>query len=159
MYFWHFQVYIPSSVVHVIVRHVTTFTVCSQYGSFFQLLFLLSAVILGAGIAQLEHWLKVKSQLQYWQGFKSLVRQGIFLLESTSSTDSQTVKTPCAIACIQICGHITNHKHWQPYHCLDTEMLHTPTEMGSAALAAAVPYQVKQPKFPTRDDEVLKNKK
>ena len=28
-----------------------------------------------------------------------------------------------------------------------TEMLHTPTEIGSAALAAAVPYQVKQPKM------------
>ena len=37
-----------------------------------------------------------------------------------------------------------------------TEMLHAPTEMGSAALVAAVPYQVKQPKFTTRDDEVLK---
>ena len=31
--------------------------------------------------------------------------------------------------------------------------------MGSAALAAAVPYPVRPPEFPARDSEVLKKKK
>ena len=26
------------------------------------------------------------------------------------------VQPPCAIACISICAHVTNPKHWQPYH-------------------------------------------
>ena len=48
----------------------------------------------------------------------------------------------CTIVCINICTHVKNPKHWQPYHCLDTlwKILHTLIEMGSAALAAAVPY-------------------
>ena len=49
-----------------------------------------------------------------------------FLPASTSSADSLTVsiQPPCAIACINICEHTKNPKHWQPYHCLDT-ILHT----------------------------------
>ena len=46
----------------------------------------------------------------------------------------------CAIACINICVHVKNLKHGQPYHCLDTQIMHTLIGMGSAALAAAVPY-------------------
>ena len=36
------------------------------------------------------------------------------------------------------------------------KILHTPTRMGSAAPAAAVPYPGKRPEFPARDNEVLK---
>ena len=36
---------------------------------------------------------------------------------------SQYRHPPCAIACIKICMHIKNPKHWQPclYHCLDPQ--------------------------------------
>ena len=51
----------------------------------------------------------------------------------------------CAIACINSCVYVKNPKHWQPYPlCPNTrKILHAPIEMGSAALAAAVPHQVK----------------
>ena len=39
-----------------------------------------------------------------------------------------------------IYAHVKNPKHWQAYHCLDTEIL---VEMDSAALSAAVPYSDK----------------
>ena len=65
------------------------------------------------------------------------------------------VKPPCAIACINICVHVKNPTHCQPYHCLNTQKYHTLPAiplfehtniphrligMGSVALAAAVPY-------------------
>ena len=83
-----------------------------------------------------------KSQAQYWRGFESPVRLGIFLPESASSADSLTVSVQpaCVVACINICVHVKNLKHGQPYHCLDTQIMHTLIGMGSAALAAAVPY-------------------
>ena len=28
---------------------------------------------------------------------------------------------PVATVCINICAHVKNPKHWQPYHCLDTQ--------------------------------------
>ena len=71
------------------------------------------------------------------------MRHGIFLPESTSGADSLpvSVQPPCAIACINICADVKNPKHWQPYHCLDIrKIVHTLIGMGSAALAAAVPY-------------------
>ena len=56
------------------------------------------------------------------RGFESQVRRRIFLPGSASSADclAVSVRPPCAIACINICGHVKNPKHWQPYHCLDT---------------------------------------
>ena len=44
------------------------------------------------------------------------------LPESTFRADSVTVPVQplCAIACINICAHIKDPKHWQPYLCLDT---------------------------------------
>ena len=58
---------------------------------------------------------------------------GIFLPESTSSADSLTVSVqfPCAIAHINNC--VVGH----------TKILHTLIGMGSATLAAAVPYRGK----------------
>ena len=50
-----------------------------------------------------------------------------------------SVQPPCATACINIRGHINNPKYWQLYHCSDTGK-YTLIGMGSAALAAAVPY-------------------
>ena len=52
----------------------------------------------------------------------SPVRQGIFLPESTFSADFLTVSVhpPCAIACIYICAHVKDPKHWQTYLYLDT---------------------------------------
>ena len=51
-----------------------------------------------------------------------------------------SVQPPCAITCINISVHVKNPKPCQPYHCLDTEILHALMGMGSAALAAAVFY-------------------
>ena len=64
-----------------------------------------------------------KDRPQYWRGFESPVRQGLFLLaQSNSSADSLTVSVqpPCAIACNNICAHVKNLKQLQPYRCLDT---------------------------------------
>ena len=41
-------------------------------------------------------------------------------------------------------------KRWQPYCCLDRKILHTLTGIGSAALAAAVPYQGKATQISVR---------
>ena len=45
------------------------------------------------------------------------------LPESTFCADSLTVsiQAPCAVTCINICAHVKNLKHLQPYNCLDTE--------------------------------------
>ena len=60
-----------------------------------------------------------KSQAQYWLGFESPVRQGIFLAESTSSADSL--------------------KCWQPLFG-HMKILQTLVWIGSAAIVVAVPY-------------------
>ena len=54
-----------------------------------------------------------------------------------------SVQSPRAVACINICVHVINPKHGQPYHCLDIRMLHTLIGVGGAALVAAVPSQVR----------------
>ena len=41
----------------------------------------------------------------------------------------------CAIGCINISVHVISPKHWQPYHCPDTQILHTLIEMGSTTTA------------------------
>ena len=51
----------------------------------------------------------------------------------------------CGIARVNISAHVKNPKHWQPHQCLDTRKQAYCTrrykqQMGSAALAAAVPY-------------------
>ena len=53
------------------------------------------------------------------------------LPESASSADSETVSVqpPCAIASINIYAHVKNPKHWQPYHCLDTQKCCTHREV------------------------------
>ena len=56
---------------------------------------------------------------------ESPVRQvffSFFLPEPTFSADSLTVsvEASCAVACINICAHVKEPKHWQPYLCLDT---------------------------------------
>ena len=50
-----------------------------------------------------------------------------FLPESASSGDSPPVslQPTCVIACINICAHVKNPKHWQPYHCLDERKYYT----------------------------------
>ena len=76
-----------------------------------------------------------------------------------------------AIARINICAHLKNLKHWQPYHCSDTQKscTHWQVGTGSTALAAAVPYPgkervalllqllcltlVRRPKFPVSSNE------
>ena len=53
------------------------------------------------------------------------------------------VQTPCAIACISICVHVTNLKHCQSYTIVWTyeNTVHTTlVGMGSASLAAAVAF-------------------
>ena len=53
----------------------------------------------------------------------------LFLSQSQLfNVDSFTVfvQFPCAIACISICAHNTNSKHWQPYHWFDSrKVLHS----------------------------------
>ena len=81
----------------------------------------------------------LKSQLQYWCGFDSIVWR-IFLPESTFSADSLTVflQPLYAITCICSGLHFLNPQHWQHYHCFDSEILDILIGMGSAALVAAV---------------------
>ena len=64
------------------------------------------------------------------------MRQGIFLPQSTVSADSfvVSVKTPCAIACINICAQVKKPEHWQSPHCLDTRKYCTQWEGGVALL-------------------------
>ena len=57
------------------------------------------------------------------------------------------------MARINICAHIKNPKHW---YCLDThKILNSLSEMGSATLAAAVPYPGKATRILARNSEVL----
>ena len=85
--------------------------------------------------------------------------KGLFS-QSASCADSLTVSVqpPCAIACINICAYVKNPKHWQPYHCPDTKILHTPIGMGSAALVAAVPYPGKVTWFSCKGPWSIKKK-
>ena len=77
----------------------------------------------GAGIAQLvqrptEKTGAVLTRVRVPGAAKVVV----FLPESTFSFECLTlsVQPPCAIAGINICVHVKNPKHWQPYLCLDT---------------------------------------
>ena len=87
------------------------------------------------------------------------MRQGIFLPEPASGTDSLTVSAQpqCTIACTNTCAHVENTKHWPPCHCLDTCKYYTYTDRnGYAAPAAAVPYPGKATRIFRNG---LKNKK
>ena len=60
------------------------------------------------------------------------------------------VLSPCAVACISICAHVTISKSWQTYQLLGhTTTLYTLVGMGSAAIvaAAALITQVWQPQY------------
>ena len=60
------------------------------------------------------------------------------------------VQLPCAIACINSCGLVKNHKHWQPYHCLDTRNYCTHWQVRVALfLRLLCLTQVRQPKSPS----------
>ena len=59
------------------------------------------------------------------------------------SLNMVSIQPTCATVCINICTHIKNPKPWQPYQLPlfgHRKILHTLIGMGSAALAAAVPY-------------------
>ena len=98
--------------------------------------------ILGAGIAQfVEYPTEKPGAIQ--TGSSPRCGEGLVLPESTSSADSLTVSVqpPCEIACINICVHVKNPKHWQPHHCLEyRKIIHTLIRIGSAALASTEPY-------------------
>ena len=90
------------------------------------------------------------AKAQYWGGFKSPVLQGVFLLESIFNADSHTV---CAIACINICAHITNPNtgntlfgHTKILHILIIKVGSTPR-----AVAKCSSIQEGWPEFPSRD--------
>ena len=83
-------------------------------------------------------------------GLSPQCSKGFFFAPSQLSVQTLTVSVQlqCAIACISSCAHFKHPKLWQPYNCLDTQkyctdILHTLIGMGSAALAAAVPYEGK----------------
>ena len=54
---------------------------------------------------------------------------------------SLTVSIQCVVVCIIICAHIKKNQTLAAIPLFrHTEILHTPTGIGTAALAAAVPY-------------------
>ena len=64
---------------------------------------------------------------------------------STASFQCRLSYDVHAAPCVQLHASTSvcmlNPEHWQPHHCLDTrKILRTLTGMGSAALAAAIPY-------------------
>ena len=111
---------------------------------------LLASILLGFNVglpvrAGISHWVKRPTE----KPGVILTRVRLpgaardFLSESAFSADSLkvSVQPPCAVACIKICVQVKNPKHRQPYHCCrHTKILHTLIGMGSAALAAALPY-------------------
>ena len=117
----------------------------------------------GAGIAQLVER-PTESQAQCRCGFESLVWQGVFLPESASGADSFSL----SVCTAHVCNHMPQHLcAWWISQALAAisltehmKTLHTLVGMDSAAFAAAVTYpgKVRQPKLPSRDNE-LKNKK
>ena len=82
---------------------------------------------------------------------------------SLSQLSVQTLlRCPYSPPCNNICEHVKNPKHWQPYHCLDTKMLHTLIGEGIALLLRLLCLkmtQVRPPAFPARDNGVLKKTK
>ena len=58
------------------------------------------------------------------------------------------VQTLCAVACVNFCVHIKNHKHWQPYFCL-----------GALFYQLLCLTKVRWAKFPARDNGELKKQK
>ena len=63
-----------------------------------------------------------------------------FFSQSQLSAQTLTVSVQPPRACSDICTHVTNPKHWLPYHCLDTEILHAVIGEGGTVLVAPVPY-------------------
>ena len=75
----------------------------------------------GAGIAQLvqrptEKTGPVLTRVRVPGAAKVFVPESTFRFQCLTLS----VQPPCAIAGINICVHVKNPKHWQPYHCLDT---------------------------------------
>ena len=83
-------------------------------------------------------------------------------LEFASSADSLTVSVqpPCAMACLNICAHVNDPKHWQQYyHCSETLKYYT-NSLEWVALLVRLLFltQVRPPEFSARDKEVLESK-
>ena len=111
-----------------------------------------------ARIAELvEVWLK--SQVQYWCGFESLMQQGIFLPESTFSANSLTVfvQPPCAIAWLNISVCVKDPHTLAAVPLFGhMEIQHTLIGMGSAALVAAAPFSGKVTQISLREQWNIK---
>ena len=107
-------------------------------------------------------WQRVepKSQAQYWPRFDSPARRVFFSQGQLSVHTLFTVfvQPPCAITYSNICPHVKNPKHWQPYKlCTHScfghaEMLHTLIGMAIAALKVIV---ASRPEFPARDKWIV----
>ena len=70
-----------------------------------------------------------------------------------------SVQPPCAIACVNVCTYVKYPKHWQSYHCLDARKYGTHwQEWVALVLWLLCLTQVRWPKLPIKDNEVLKNK-
>ena len=81
-----------------------------------------------------------------------------FFSQSTLSTGSLMVSVhPLrAIVCINIGAPVKSPKRWQPYHCSDTWKYCTHWQEWVALIFLLLCLtQVRQPKFPARDKEVL----
>ena len=84
-----------------------------------------------------------------------------FFSQSQLPGHSLTVFTqpPCAIACINICAHIKNPIHWQPYHYLDTWKYCTHQQEWVALVLQLLRLtQVRWPKFPASDIGLSNNR-
>ena len=115
----------------------------------------------GARIAELvELWLK--SQVQYWCGFESLMQQGIFLPESTFGADSLTVfvQPLCAITWLNICVQVKNPQTLAATPFLHTQKYCTHWQEWVALLFWLLCLaQVRWPKFPSGRNGVLKKER
>ena len=62
------------------------------------------------------------AECQSWNSWKSVIfkvwNQGLSCCRQRKRS-AVSVQPPCAIACINICVHVKNPKHWGPCHCLD----------------------------------------
>ena len=74
-------------------------------------------VRMGTGIAQLVEFLTEKPDaILTWVWVLSVARD----LSPSADSPAMSIEPPCAIACIDICAHVNNPRHWQPYPSLDT---------------------------------------
>ena len=108
------------------------------------------------GIAQPMEPPNWKAEVQYLGGFESPVWQGIFLRDAVFSAYSlkASVQPPFTLACLNICVHIKNPKHLQPYGCLDEQVYTAYTySNGQLLLCLLCLTQERRPELSANDSD------